>query len=119
MKKINISQKLALFSDHWNPRVVGTLNGQHVRLAKFQGEFVWHQHEREDELFLVMRGSFDMQFRDHVETLNEGEFVIVPRGVEHCPRAENEVHVLLFEPASTLNTGEAESELTIRELEEL
>jgi mannose-6-phosphate isomerase-like protein (cupin superfamily) len=119
MQKVNISQKLALFSDHWNPRVVGTLNGQHVRLAKFQGEFVWHQHEWEDELFLVMRGSFDMQFRDHVETLNEGEFVIVPRGVEHCPRAENEVHVLLFEPVSTLNTGEAESELTIRELEEL
>jgi mannose-6-phosphate isomerase-like protein (cupin superfamily) len=119
MKKVNISEKLALFSDHWNPRVVGRLNGQHVRLAKFQGEFVWHQHDREDELFLVVRGSFDMQFRDRVETLNEGEFIIVPRGVEHCPRADEEVHVMLFEPSSTLNTGESESDLTIRELEEL
>jgi mannose-6-phosphate isomerase-like protein (cupin superfamily) len=119
MKKVNISEKLALFSDHWNPRVVGRLNGQHVRLAKFQGEFVWHQHDREDELFLVVRGSFDMQFRDRVETVNEGEFIVVPRGVEHCPRAEEEVHVMLFEPAGTLNTGESESDLTIRELEEL
>jgi mannose-6-phosphate isomerase-like protein (cupin superfamily) len=119
MDKVNISDKLSLFSDHWNPRVVGKLNGQHVRLAKFQGEFVWHQHDQEDELFLVIRGSFEMKFRDRVETLNEGEFIIVPRGVEHCPRAENEVHVLLFEPASTLNTGQAQSELTVRELEEL
>ena len=119
MEKVNIGEKLSLFSDHWNPRVVGKLNGQHVRLAKFQGEFVWHQHDQEDELFLVIRGSFDMQFRDRVETLNEGEFIIVPRGVEHCPRAENEVHVLLFEPASTLNTGETESELTVDEFEEL
>jgi mannose-6-phosphate isomerase-like protein (cupin superfamily) len=119
MHKVNIGEKLSLFSDHWNPRVVGELNGQHVRLAKFQGEFVWHQHDDEDELFLVIRGSFEMQFRDRVETLNEGEFIIVPRGVEHCPRAENEVHVLLFEPASTLNTGEAESDLTVRELEEI
>jgi len=119
MEKVNIVEKLSLFSDHWNPRVVGHLNGQHVRLAKFQGEFVWHQHDQEDELFLVVQGSFDMQFRDRVETLNEGEFIIVPRGVEHCPRAESEVHVMLFEPASTLNTGEGESELTVRELEEL
>jgi mannose-6-phosphate isomerase-like protein (cupin superfamily) len=116
MDKVNISEKLSLFSDHWNPRVVGRLNGQHVRLAKFQGEVVWHQHDHEDELFLVIRGSFEMQFRDRVETLNEGEFIIVPRRVEHCPRAEEEVQVLLFEPASTLNTGEAESELTVREL---
>lgn len=119
MKKINLADKLALFSDHWNPRVVGRLNGQHVRLAKFQGEFVWHQHDNEDELFLVIRGSFDMQFRDRVETVNEGEFIIVPRGVEHCPRAENEVHVLLFEPAETVNTGTLETELTVEELEEL
>jgi len=119
MGKVNICEKLSLFSDHWNPRVVGKLNGQHVRLAKFQGEFTWHRHKVEDEFFLVIRGSFDMQFRDCVETLNEGEFIIVPRGVEHCPRAEEEVHVLLFEPASTLNTGEAESELTVRELEEI
>jgi mannose-6-phosphate isomerase-like protein (cupin superfamily) len=119
MEKVNIGEKLALFSDHWNPRVVGCLNRQHVRLVKFRGEFVWHQHEDEDELFLVIRGSFDMQFRDRVETLNEGEFIIVPRGVEHCPRAEDEVHVLLFEPVDTLNTGEAEGELTVRELEEI
>jgi mannose-6-phosphate isomerase-like protein (cupin superfamily) len=88
-------------------------------LAKFQGEFVWHQHDQEDEFFLVIHGSFEMQFRDRVETLNEGDFIIVPRGVEHCPRAENEVHVMLFEPASTLNTGETENERTVRELEEL
>ena len=119
MTKVNINEKLSLFSDHWNPRIVGRLNGQHVRLAKFQGEFVWHQHDREDELFLVVHGSFDMQFRDRVERVKEGEFIIVPSGVEHCPRAEHEVHVLLFEPASTLNTGEAQSELTVEELEEL
>lgn len=119
MDKVNINEKLSLFSDHWNPRVVAQLNGQHVRLVKFRGEFVWHQHDHEDELFLVIRGSFDMQFRDRVETINEGEFIIVPLGVEHCPRADEEVHVLLFEPAATLNTGEAESERTVRELEEI
>lgn len=119
MEKVNISEKLSLFSDHWNPRVVGKLNGQHIRLAKFQGEFVWHEHDQEDEFFLVIRGSFDMQFRDHVETLREGEFIIVPRGVEHCPRADEEVHVLLFEPASTLNTGATESTRTVHQLEEL
>jgi mannose-6-phosphate isomerase-like protein (cupin superfamily) len=119
MDKVNIAEKLALFSDHWNPRVVGHVNGQHVRLAKFQGEFVWHRHENEDEFFLVIQGSFDMQFRDRVVTIDEGEFIVVPRGVEHCPRAEEEVHVLLFEPAETLNTGGAESERTVRELEEI
>ena len=119
INKVNIGEKLSLFTDHWNPRVVGKLNGQHVRLAKFQGEFVWHRHDLEDEFFLVIRGSFKMQFRDRVETLNEGEFIIVPRGVEHCPRADEEVHVLLFEPASTLNTGESENDLTVRKLEEL
>jgi mannose-6-phosphate isomerase-like protein (cupin superfamily) len=119
MQKVNIGEKLSHFSDHWNPRVVGKLNGQHVRLAKFQGEFVWHKHEKEDEFFLVVRGSFEMQFRYHVEKLHEGEFVIVPRGVEHCPRADEEVHVLLFEPASTLNTGESENDLTVHKLEEL
>lgn len=119
MQKINISNKLSLFSDHWNPRVVGTLNGQHVRLAKFQGEFVWHRHEEEDELFLVIAGSFDMQFRDRIETVDEGEFIIVPRGVEHCPRAEEEVHVLLFEPAGTVNTGGEEDERTVHKLETL
>lgn len=119
MKKVIITEKLSEFSDHWNPRIVGRLNGQHIRLAKFQGEFVWHQHDMEDEFFLVIKGSFDMQFRDRVETLNEGEFIIVPRGVEHCPRADEEVHVLLFEPASTLNTGERENDLTVRKLKDL
>jgi mannose-6-phosphate isomerase-like protein (cupin superfamily) len=119
MQKINIGEKLALFTDHWNPRVVATLNGQHVRLAKFQGEFVWHQHDREDELFLVVKGSFDMQFRDRVERVNEGELIVVPRGVEHCPKADEEVHVLLFEPADTLNTGNTDDERTVRKLEEL
>ena len=119
MQKINIGEKLALFSDHWNPRVVASLNGQHVRLAKFQGEFVWHQHDQEDELLLVVKGCFDMQFRDRVETVREGEFIVVPRGVEHCPKADNEVHVLLFEPASTLNTGTTEDERTVHQPEEL
>ena len=99
MEKVNIREKLALFSDHWNPRVVGELNGQHVKLVKFQGEFVWHNHAAEDELFLVVRGSFRMDFRDRSVTLNDGEFIIVPRGVEHRPVAEQEVEVLLFEPA--------------------
>lgn len=119
MEKVNISEKFALFSDHWNPRVVGELNGQHVRLVKFQGEFVWHRHDAEDELFLVIEGSFEMQFRDRVETINHGEFIIVPRGVEHRPRAEEEVHVLLFEPAGTVNTGGEDDERTVHELEAL
>ena len=99
MEKVNIGEKLALISDHWNPRVAGELNGQHVKLVKFQGEFVWHDHASEDELFLVVRGSFRMEFRDRSVTLNAGEFLIVPRGVEHRPVAEQEVEVLLFEPA--------------------
>jgi mannose-6-phosphate isomerase-like protein (cupin superfamily) len=119
MEKVNIRQKLDLFTDHWKPKIVGELNGQQVRLAKFQGEFVWHRHEREDEFFMVIHGSFDMQFRDRVVTVGEGEFIIVPRGTEHCPRAEEEVHVLLFEPAGTLNTGDSESDRTLRDLERL
>lgn len=119
MEKVNINEKLSLFSDYWNPRVVGELNGQHVRLVKIQGEFVWHRHEEEDEFFLVVHGSFDMQFRDSVETLHEGEFIIVPRGVEHCPKADEEAHILLFEPSSTVNTGGAEDERTVRDLEEI
>jgi len=104
---VNLKAKFAAFNTHWEPKVVGELNGQHVRLAKFQGEFVWHSHENEDELFLVVSGYFDMLFRDRTVTVNEGEFIIVPHGVEHCPSAKEEVHVLLFEPASTLNTGNA------------
>jgi mannose-6-phosphate isomerase-like protein (cupin superfamily) len=119
MEKVNIGEKLALISDHWNPRVVGDLNGQHVKLVKFQGEFVWHDHAAEDELFLVVRGSFRMDFRDHSVTLREGEFIIVPRGVEHRPVAEQEVEVMLFEPAQINHTGNVESELTVHEFERI
>ncbi len=119
MEKVNVREKLALFSDHWNPRVVGELNGQHVKLTKFQGEFVWHDHAAEDEMFLVVRGSFRMEFRDRTVTLNEGEFLIVPRGVEHRPVAEQEVEVMLFEPAEIKHTGDVESELTVRQYERI
>jgi len=117
MDKINILEKLALFDDHWSPRVIGELNGQHVRLAKFSGEFVWHSHTDADELFLVINGWFEMQFRDRVVRVDEGELIIVPRDVEHCPRADDEVHVLLFEPAETVNTGSTRSDRTVGELE--
>lgn len=117
MQKVNLAEKLALFQDHWHPRVVGELNGQQVRLVKFQGEFVWHQHEHEDELFLVIKGQFCMEFRDRRVDLQAGEFIIVPRGVEHRPVAEHEVEVMLFEPASVLNTGNVQNELTVTELE--
>jgi mannose-6-phosphate isomerase-like protein (cupin superfamily) len=119
MEKVNIGEKLALISDHWNPRVAGELNGQHVKLVKFQGEFVWHDHAAEDELFLVVRGSFRMEFRDRSVTLNAGEFLIVPRGVEHRPVAEQEVEVLLFEPAGIKHTGDVESELTVHAYERI
>jgi mannose-6-phosphate isomerase-like protein (cupin superfamily) len=105
MEKVNLAEKLASFTDYWNPRIVAELNGQHVKVVKFVGPFTWHFHEREDEMFLVLRGSFQMQFRDRAVDLHEGEFIVVPRGVEHRPVAEREVEVLLFEPANTLNTG--------------
>ena len=105
MEKVNLREKLSLFHDHWSPKVVGDLNGQQVKLVKFVGEFVWHHHDHEDELFLVVSGRFRMEFRDRHVWLGEGEFLIVPRGVEHRPVAEDEVHVLLFEPATTRNTG--------------
>ena len=119
MDKVNLADKLALFNTHWDPKIVGELNGQHVKLVKFHGPFVWHQHEREDELFLVVKGQFDMEFRDRRVTLQEGEFIIVPRGVEHRPVAAQEVHVLLFEPASTLNTGNVQDALTVANPERL
>lgn len=112
MEKVNLKDKLAQFSDYWNPRIAGELNGQHVKLVKFQGEFVWHKHDQEDELFFVINGSFTMEFRDKKVIVNENEFLIVPRGVEHRPVAEKEVSVLLFEPATTINTGELKNELT-------
>jgi mannose-6-phosphate isomerase-like protein (cupin superfamily) len=119
MDKVNLSEKLALFSDHWNPRVLGELNGQHVKVVKFQGEFVWHDHADEDELFLVLRGSFRMDFRDKSVTLSEGDFIIVPRGVEHRPVAEHEVEVMLFEPAQIRHTGQVESDLTVHQYERI
>jgi mannose-6-phosphate isomerase-like protein (cupin superfamily) len=117
--KVNLAEKLATFDDHWNPRVVGELNGQHVRLVKFQGEFVWHSHDHEDELFLVLDGAFRMEFRDRAVELDAGELIIVPRGVEHRPVAEHEVHVLLFEPAGTVNTGAAGGRLTRTSLDRI
>jgi mannose-6-phosphate isomerase-like protein (cupin superfamily) len=119
VEKVNLAEKLTLFSDHWNPRVVGDLNGQHVKLVKFRGEFVWHHHPAEDELFLVVRGAFRMELRDRVVDLRVGEFLIVPRGVEHRPVADEEVEVLLFEPAGTVNTGTAGGERTMTELQRL
>jgi mannose-6-phosphate isomerase-like protein (cupin superfamily) len=113
--KVNLASKLALFHDHWSPKLVGELNGQQVKLVKFRGEFVWHHHDHEDELFLVVKGRFRIEFRDRSVWLEEGEFLIVPRGIEHRPVAEDEVHVLLFEPAGTLNTGDVEDERTVRE----
>jgi len=107
MEKVNLAEKLALFQDHWNPRIVGELNGQQVKLVKFQGPFVWHKHDHEDEMFLVIRGCFRMELRDRTIELAEGEFLIVPKGVEHRPVADKEVQVMLFEPAATLNTGNA------------
>ncbi|HYE73267.1 MAG TPA: cupin domain-containing protein [Blastocatellia bacterium] len=105
MQKINLAEKLAQISEHWRPKIVGELNGQEVKLVKFKGAFPWHHHECEDELFLAIKGSFQIEFRDRTVKLNPGEFVIVPHGVEHRPVAEDEVEVLLFEPAATLNTG--------------
>jgi mannose-6-phosphate isomerase-like protein (cupin superfamily) len=117
MEKVNIQDKLDQFQDHWNPRIAGELNGQHVKLAKLKGEFIWHHHEHEDELFLVIKGTLKIEYRDRTEIINEGEFIIVPRGVEHKPVAEEEVHVMLFEPASTLNTGNIENERTKKNLD--
>lgn len=117
MDKVNLQEKLSQFQDHWNPRIAGELNGQHVKLAKLKGEFIWHHHEHEDELFLVIKGALKMEFRDQTEIITEGEFIIVPKGVEHKPVAEEEVHVMLFEPASTLNTGNIENERTKKNLD--
>lgn len=111
--KVNLKEKLAGFDTHWDPKIVGELNGQHVKLVKFEGEFVWHAHAEADEMFMVVAGAFEMQFRDRTVTVNRGEFIIVPRGVEHRPRAQKEVHVLLCEPAGTVNTGDAGGNRTV------
>lgn len=117
MRKVNLAEALASFSEHWQPRIVGELNGQHVKVVKLHGEFVWHHHEHEDELFLVLQGSLRMQLRDGEVLLREGELFIVPRGVEHRPVADEETHVLLFEPAGTLNTGNVRNERTFEAVE--
>ena len=119
MQKVNIQEKLATFSDHWNPRIVGELNGQHVKAVKVKGEFIWHHHDHEDELFLVIKGKLKMEFRDKTVEVNPGEFIIVPHGVEHRPVADEEVEMLLFEPASTVNTGNLENERTRKVLDKI
>lgn len=118
MQKISLADKLGAFAEHWSPKIIGELNGQYVKLVKFCGDFIWHHHEHEDEMFLVIHGSFRMNYREAsgVETslqIAAGEFIIVPRGTEHRPCAAEEVHVMLFEPAGTLNTGNVQSPLTV------
>lgn len=119
MDKVNLAEKLARVNEYWSPKIVGELNGQQVKLVKFIGEFVWHHHDQEDELFYVVKGSFRMEFRDRSVDVAAGEFLIVPRGVEHRPVAEHEVEVMLFEPATTLNTGNVRNERTVEVLERL
>ena len=119
VQKGNINNKLSKFSDYWNPRLIGELNGQQVKLAKLKGEFVWHSHKNEDEMFLVIDGKLKIEFRDRVEELNKNDFIIIPNNVEHKPVAEEEVSVLLFEPATTINTGETESNLRKDNLEKI
>jgi mannose-6-phosphate isomerase-like protein (cupin superfamily) len=119
MSTVNIAEKLSNIHEHWKPHVAAELNGQMVKLVKFQGEFVMHHHECEDEMFLVIKGAFDMHFDDRVEHVSEGEFIVIPKGVEHKPVAKQECEVMLFEPASTLNTGNTENELTLRELKRI
>lgn len=117
MDKVNLAEKFSLFQDPWSPKIVAELNGQLVKLVKFQGEFVWHHHDHEDELFLVVKGKLVMHFKGRDVPVEEGEFIVVPRGVEHKPEALGEAHVMLFEPKSTLNTGNVRNERTLEKLE--
>lgn len=119
MNKVSVNEKLNLISGYWDPKIVGELNGQHVKLVKFNGEFVWHKHDNEDEMFYVLKGNFKMELRDKSILINENEFIIIPKGVEHKPVADEEVSVMLFEPASTLNTGNKINELTKNKLERI
>lgn len=112
--KVNLAEKFEKITEYYSPKLVGQLNGQYVKLAKLKGPFVMHKHDDEDELFLVIKGSMEMRYTDRTDVINEGEFVIVPRGVEHCPNAEKEVHLMLFEPKSVVNTGEIENEKTVK-----
>ena len=117
MEKVNLADKFSLFHDYWHPRIAGELNDSHIKLVKLRGEFVWHHHEAEDELFLVVKGKLLIKLQDRDIWLDEGEFVVIPRGVEHLPVAEQEVHVLLLEPKSTLNTGNVQNDKTVADLE--
>ncbi len=119
MQTINLEEKFSLFSDYWNPRIIGEVNDCHVKAVKLKGEFIWHHHDHEDELFLVVKGRLQMKFRDREAIVREGEFLIVPRGVDHLPVAEEEVHILLIEPKSTLNTGNINNERTVAQLERI
>jgi mannose-6-phosphate isomerase-like protein (cupin superfamily) len=115
LERIDLREKLSTFDERWSPRIVAELNGQHVKLAKLEGEFVWHSHADEDELFLVLKGKLTIELRDGAVDLGPGQMVVVPRGVEHRPVADGEVHLLLFEPAGTLNTGDVRNERTVEE----
>ena len=117
--KVNLAEKFSRFSEHWSPKIIGEVNDSYVKAVKFKGEFLWHHHENEDELFLVVRGRLTMRLRDRTVEVNAGEFIIIPRGVEHLPVAEEETHVILLEPKSTLNTGNVRNERTVAELERL
>ena len=119
MQKINVLEKFNLFSEHWRPKIIAELNGQSVKLAKVKGEFVWHHHENEDELFFVLKGTLTMKLRERDVVLHEGEMFVVPRGVEHKPVAEEEVWMMMFEPKETLNTGNLQNERTVNELEKI
>ena len=119
MEIINIAEKLDSFTEHWNPKIIAELNGQEIRIAKLKGEFVWHSHENEDEMFLVIKGKLTISFREGDKVLNEGEFLVVPKGVEHKPSAEEEVSIMLFEPASVLNTGNINNDLTVKNLDRI
>ncbi|HEY2459906.1 MAG TPA: cupin domain-containing protein [Candidatus Acidoferrum sp.] len=119
MNTVNLRDKFSRFSDHWNPRIIGELNDCHIKAVKLKGEFVWHDHDNEDELFLVVHGTLRMKFRDREAVIREGEFLIVPKGIEHLPVADEEVHIVLIEPKSTLNTGNIVNERTVAQLERL
>jgi mannose-6-phosphate isomerase-like protein (cupin superfamily) len=119
LEKVNISEKFSLFNDYWSPKIAGEINDMHVKFAKLKGEFIWHKHEHEDEMFLVMKGKLLLKFRDRDVHLNEGEFIIVPKGVEHLPIAEEEAYVLFFEPKSTLNTGNEQNDRTVSDLQSI
>ena len=119
MDKVNIAEKLSLFDEHWSPKIVGQVNDSLVKLVKFKGDFVWHKHDEEDEMFLVVKGHIRIRFRDRDVDLDEGEFLVVPRGVEHMPVAGEEAHVMLFEPATVLNTGDVRNERTLEQLERI